>query len=159
MEAHKKKRLEEDGWAVGDAEEFLGIDKLNQLQGAEAHKKHYVVYYGGMRGKIHSIFKKAFNPYIKIRDVLTDKLIVCYYPKKSYGEIVRLLEERDSTVAVFGRIIADRTDHSIIQIWAEKFEVLPKYQEGDREKFIGCAPDLTGGLSSEEYIRRNRGGE
>lgn len=37
------------------------------------------------------------------------------------------------------------------------FGVLPEYREGDLEKFFGCDPDFTGGLSTEEYIDRIRG--
>ncbi len=32
------------------------------------------------------------------------------------------------------------------------------YREGDLEKFFGCAPGLTGGLTAREYIERNRSG-
>lgn len=37
------------------------------------------------------------------------------------------------------------------------FGVLPEYREGDLDKFFGCDPDFTGGLSTEEYIDRIRG--
>ena len=39
------------------------------------------------------------------------------------------------------------------------FQVLPEYREGDLEKFIGCDPNFTGGLTTEEYIDRIRGRE
>lgn|GEM_PF-2216933 len=38
------------------------------------------------------------------------------------------------------------------------FQVLPEYREGDLEKFVGCDPNFTGGLSTEEHIDRIRGG-
>jgi len=47
-------------------------------------------------------------------------------------------------------------DEAII---AAHFQVLPEYREGDLEKFIGCDPNFTGGLSTEEYIDRIRGRE
>lgn len=38
-----------------------------------------------------------------------------------------------------------------------EFGVLPEYRERDLEKFIGCDPNLTGDLSTEEYIDKIRG--
>ena len=37
------------------------------------------------------------------------------------------------------------------------FKVLPEYREGDLEAFIGCDPNFTGKLSTEEYIDKIRG--
>lgn len=45
-------------------------------------------------------------------------------------------------------------DESII---IATFKVLPEYREGDVDKFVGCAPDFTGGLTTEEYIDKIRG--
>jgi hypothetical protein len=38
------------------------------------------------------------------------------------------------------------------------FKVLPEYREGDLAKFIGCAPNATGDLTTEEFIDKIRGG-
>jgi hypothetical protein len=49
---------------------------------------------------------------------------------------------------------SDELDAAII---LAHFKVLPEYREGDLEKFIGCAPDFTGDLTTEEYIDEIRG--
>ena len=53
----------------------------------------------------------------------------------------------------------NKQENKIISIKAQKFNIdhaRSYYQEGDLERFFGCAPGLTDGLSAREYIEKIR---
>jgi len=88
-------------------------------------------------------------------------LIQCYYTSDLYEKIIYGLHNKDSVVHVAGTILASRTERKPLSIQVRKIQVAEMYQAGDLEKFVGCAPEATGELSTEEFIEtiRDRKGD
>ena len=73
-----------------------------------------------------------------------------------YQDIVRLLKDKDAVVCVSGMIKANMADRRIEEIHAEKFGASEPFTDEDLEKFFGCAPNITGNQSTQQFIRKIR---
>lgn len=117
-------------------------------------------YYGGVQGIIYSWEKEADMPHLIIEDSSSGELVKCYYDNNIYSVIYKLFENKDDIIDVSGMVKLNRETEKIISLSISEVAVnrdSKYYQEGDLEKFIGCAPGLTKGLSPREYIERIRG--
>ena len=112
---------------------------------------------GTIQGIVHSLYKESQPPYFDLRELSNEKLIKCQYPPQLYEQVVGSLKKRDAIVIVQGEIKARRRDRKIEQIVVRQMRVASELTEADLEEFFGCAPDFTGDLNTEEYIRRMRG--
>ncbi len=117
-------------------------------------QKDTIEYHGSVYGIIHAWHKESDKPFLKIRDLTTTSFIDCFYPEIEYQKIYDLFKKREFIVYVSGLIKADRLQRRIKSISANKFRIAPGYKEGDLQKFIGCAPDLTGDVSTKDYLER-----
>lgn len=121
-----------------------------------ASKPEQLEYYGGIQGIIHSLVKEGDRPYLNIRELTSQKLIKCFYLKNMYDVIVSLLKRKDAVVHVHGLIRGNRTDRKIDFIKADKFKVADDFSDKDFQDFFGCAPDLTGDLTTKDFISKLR---
>lgn len=112
---------------------------------------------GTIQGIVHSLYKESQPPYFDLRELSNEKLIKCQYPPQLYEQVIGSLKKRDAIVIVQGEITARRRDRKIDHIVVRQMKVAPELTADDLEEFFGCAPDFTGDLSTEEYIRRMRG--
>ena len=144
-----------------DPGEWIEFDKQEAMK-VEIFKSQasQVIYEGGVQGFVHSLHKEPPNsgelPWVKIREISTNRLINCYYKNSQYSEVVSLLEPKDAVVFVSGKMRATLPDQKLEMIEARKFDKAPPYDSEDFEKFFGCAPGLAGDMSAAEYIRKAR---
>jgi hypothetical protein len=111
-----------------------------------------LIYHGEVHGIIHSLLKEGDRLYFNVRDLNTSKLIKCFYRKDMYQQIINLLKKKDAIVYVTGEIRGNRNERKIESIRVEKVMISSDFSDKDFEDFFGCAPDLTGDLSTEDFI-------
>ncbi|MDA2915978.1 hypothetical protein MYX64_03925 [Nitrospinae bacterium AH_259_B05_G02_I21] len=116
-----------------------------------------VEYYGSVQGAVHSLYKEAHPPYFDIRELSTNKLIKCSFSVERYPEIWKLLEKKEAIVHISGMISASKADKKIEQLRVQEVRVAQDISEEDFERFFGIAPDLTGELTTEDYLDKIRG--
>lgn len=121
-----------------------------------------IEYYGGIQGVTHSLFKGSPRPHFKIKDIIKGDLIDCFFDKSIYKKVISIFEKEDALIYVSGLITASRINRKIEAIIIDsenKIRVADEYLEGDLDKFFGCAPNLIGNKSPQDYIEegRNRG--
>jgi len=116
----------------------------------------YLDYMGAVQGVIHTIFKESDTPHFKLRDSVTGDLVDCFYKPEHYASILRTLPRKDDRVHVSGLVRASRIDKKIESLKVVHIESPVEFSDADFEAFFGCAPDMTGNLSSADFIERNR---
>lgn len=120
-----------------------------------------IEYYGSVQGEIVSWFMKPSKPNEKpwfwLRDSSTGAQIKCVYPSYLHHQVNKLTESYDGVIHVYGQITASVGEDKIEYIEVDTLEIAEKFTDDDFEKFFGCAPNLTGGLTAAEYVRRLRG--
>ena len=112
----------------------------------------HIFYQGEVHGVIHSLIKESGRPHLRVRDLCTGRLIQCFYRKEMYREIVDLLKRKDAVVYISGAVSASWKDRTIESISAEKFHVAEEFADRDFIDFFGCAPDITGKETTEDFI-------
>ena len=118
-----------------------------------------IEYYGEVKGVIHSWFKEQSEekkPYFKLRDLVTENLINCFYDEGDYEEVLTLFEKKDAIVYIVGIIYENRAKQTIDRIYSEEFRIAPVVNDFDIDRFIGCAPNCIGDEDSVAVIRRFR---
>lgn len=118
-----------------------------------------VSFQGSIQGVITALFKDQAiysKPHFRLRELSSGELISCYYSSDLYEKIIYGLHNKDAVVHVAGTILASRTERKPLSIQVKKIQVAESYQEGDLERFVGCAPEATGELSTEEFIENIR---
>lgn len=111
-------------------------------------------YYGAIQATIHTLFKDS--DYLVARDIVTKRLIKCYFRSSQYPRVLDVLNPKDAIVHISGMMQVSRMDQRIEKIDVERLEVAKTYQPGDLDRFIGCAPKLTGKLNTSAFIARMR---
>ncbi len=119
--------------------------------------KDNVSYEGSVQGIITTLFRDQHlykKPHFRLRELYSGALIPCYYSKNLYSQVVlKGLRESDSVVHVAGKIVASRTERRILAVReVKKLIEAESYQPGDLQRFVGCAPELTGNLTTEQFI-------
>ncbi len=129
------------------------LSKQRSLEIEQKFKQDDAIKYStSMQGKIHSLFKEVDKPHCYIRELSSGGLILCYYPEDIYDQIANALKKRDAIIHVAGWITASRETRKPLYMRIEKLQTAEEYREGDLEKFFGCAPDMTGDISTDEFI-------
>ncbi len=116
-----------------------------------------VEYDGSIQAIIHALFLEAERPYFKAREISTDKLITCFYkPETHYDKIVESIKRQQSIVHITGKVKASRLDRQVAEITVEKIVPAKIMTKEELHRFFGCAPNLTGELTTEEFVDRIR---
>ena len=158
-----KPHQDKDGKGAGEKRHVLTKDHSITL--AQRIKlTDTVSFEGSIQGVITALFKDQAiysKPHFRLRELASGELISCYYTSELYEKIIYGLHNKDSVVHVAGTIVASRTERKPLSVQVRKIQVAETYQPGDLEKFIGCAPEATGDLSTGEFIatirERNHG--
>jgi hypothetical protein len=113
--------------------------------------------YGSVQGVIHSVFMGSSPRHFFIRELSTDNLIKCIYSSTQYPALLEALQEEAKVVHVHGSIKTDMVNRRIEQMIMQQIEVAEKLSDKEFEEFFGSCPDLTGQLSTQEFIDQIRG--
>jgi hypothetical protein len=139
-------------------------DKPNEWKQLTLHKANVlsstlddiVECYGAIQGEIFSLIKSDGECYVSVKELSTGNNIQCYFNDNLYSDVVSLLKERRGIVHVYGNMKISKIYDKIESLIISEIKPAIKYQEGDLERFIGCVPNLTGELSTEQFISRIR---
>lgn len=115
-----------------------------------------IEYLGSIQGVITALHKEATPPFIIVKELSTETMIKCTYEPHLYLSIVHALKERDAVVHVDGLIKASRIEQRPVRMQIDGISISERLLDDDIERFFGCAPGLTGDLSTAEYIDQIR---
>lgn len=119
-----------------------------------------IQYHGGAQGRMHALFMAEGHPYFRFRDLASGDLVKCVFRRDMYGDVAAALEATmnnpETVIYLSGTFTAQRFERKVQSVVLQRIKVAEAYRKGDLEKFFGCAPNLTGDLSTEEFIRRLR---
>lgn len=115
-----------------------------------------VEYSGSLQGAIFAFHKESRPPYFTIKELSSGTLVNCLFAPHQYKSIVEVLRDRDAIVHVNGLVKASRIDRKPVRMQVEYIEPAEKLTDEDIEHFFGCAPNLTGSLSTAEFISQIR---
>jgi len=115
-----------------------------------------VQYHGEIQGIVHSLFKEIKRPYLVVRELSTRALVKCYFSISMYEKAVDTLSEMDGVVFVEGCISEDVGAGIARTIEVADFRPAPLFDQSFFESFIGSRPNLTGELSAEDAVAKQR---
>lgn len=111
-------------------------------------------YEGVLQGKLGTWYKDS--NYFNLRDLASGALIKCFYRPDMYDQIYSLYNDKDAVVNLTGHISAERVSGAVKEMriaWAKSYIPL---SDAEFNKLFGLAPDLTGELSTTEFIDKLR---
>lgn len=145
-----------DADAPLDRAEWKSITKVTTLNVDSAYNVDYR-YDGALQGKLGTWYKDS--GYFNLRELASNELVKCFYKAEMYDQIYRLYEDKDAVVNLSGNVIAERATGRIKEVrvsWAKSYAPL---SDAEFDRFFGLAPDLTGDLTTSEFIDKIRDGE
>lgn len=113
--------------------------------------------HGSVQGVIHSLFLGSQPPHFFLRELATGNLVKCVYERARYDEVAHALQQQNAVVHVYGEIKIDIGQRAFQQLRMERIVPAEPMSESDFESFFGCAPNLTGQLSTQQFIDKVRG--
>lgn len=115
--------------------------------------------YGEIQGRIYALHKEGNHPKIRVKDGSSGEMVDCFYRNELYPKILIALQNPNSIVFVSGFTTEDVDTGAIKSMTIESIENAPAWDEDEFNSMIGSFPELTGSLSTEEYINhiRNNG--
>jgi hypothetical protein len=143
VDAHHDK--EEPAWE--------SITKLVTRNVDEVFHEEYK-YEGTLLGKLGTWYKDS--NYFNLRDMTSGLLIKCFYRADMYEMIYALYDDKDAVVNLSGAITSERISGLVKEMrisWARSYTPL---SDTEYNKLFGLAPDLTGDMTTVEYIDRTR---
>jgi hypothetical protein len=112
--------------------------------------------YGSIQGIVHALIKEVGRPYFQIREFGNDQLVRCHYPNDLYSEVIRALEHRTAVVHATGQMRLDRARRAIEEMQVERLDRVEPLTDDEFLSLFGAAPDITGDLSTSEFISQIR---
>jgi hypothetical protein len=138
---------EPEAWSTLSKSKAVRVtETLNQI----------VEYHGMIQGIVHSLYKESQPPYFTVRDLSKRGIVNCIYHPEHYTQVVNLLRDKDAVILVSGIIRARRIDRRIDEIRVERMRATTPLSPEEFQRLHGAAPDLTGNLSTEDFIDRIR---
>ena len=114
--------------------------------------------HGGVQGVIHSVFLGASPAHFQLRELSTGDLVKCVYSsRKQYEELAAVLKEQNAVVHVYGAIKTDIVNRQIEELRVEKIALADSFSKEDFNRFVGCAPEMLGDQSLQDFIVHVRG--
>ena len=114
-------------------------------------------YFGEIQGIVHSFYKETDKPKFVIRELSTRLLIDCFFKPEMYRNAVEVLQEKDGVVFVEGMVTENVAEGFVESVEVTGFTSAPLFNEQETREFLGTHPDLTGNLTTEQYVERFRG--
>ncbi len=115
-----------------------------------------VEYRGMIQGIVHSLYKEAEPSYFDVRELSSQQIVKCIYRPENYRQVFDLLRSKDAVVLISGTIRARRLDRKIEEIRVDKMRSTEPLSDDGFSRLQGSAPDLTGDMSTEQFIERSR---
>ena len=115
-----------------------------------------IVSYGAVQGMIHAWYKGVEPPYFQLRELATESLVKCIYSSDDYEKVHAATKRPNMVLLVTGHMRFDRVSKTATEVRVEGIEVVRAVSDDEFEHFFGSAPDLTGSLSTDEYIETIR---
>ncbi len=143
---------------TGRCGRFQFVDKLRLEKICDALDTE-VRYFGSISGTTHGWHKGAEPPYLLIRDIATNDLVKCTYRDRDYSRVSEIFTKKSAVVTVEGSVLFNRITGKSEILEATDFAFAPSFSAEDFEAFFGCAPGMSGDVSSEEAIARGRNDE
>lgn len=143
---------------TGKLKRWSYVDRLQLEEIAESIETD-IRYVGAVMGRTHEWNKGAREPYLIIRELNSGELIKCIYADEDYSKVARLFSDKAAIVIIEGTMTFNRITGKSEVTTATGFDIAPDFSDQDYEKFFGCAPNLTGGLSTAEFIAKGRDDE
>lgn len=113
--------------------------------------------HASIQGRIHSVFIGAEPPHFMLRELATGRLIHCEYDNdEAYEQLAKALQDKGVVVHVYGMSRISLSERKVENLRAQNIVIAETMSEGEFEEFFGCAPDLTGKETTEEFIQRIR---
>jgi hypothetical protein len=113
--------------------------------------------YGEVQGIVHAFFKEAERPYLKIRELSTQQLVNCYFPRELYRNAVEVLGDPEAVVFVEGWTTESAETGFISEVNVSDFRLAPEFREETYRAGLGSQPAFTGRMETTDYIREVRG--
>lgn len=112
---------------------------------------------GAIQGVIHSLFKEGSPPHFRVRELATGDLVDCYYDEEMYQRVAAALKERSAVIHVTGHLSFDRATRTIKTLHVKDIETAKPLSDREFEGFFGSAPNITGDMTTDEFIENLRG--
>jgi hypothetical protein len=116
------------------------------------------VSYGEVQGVTHAFFKEVERPYLKIRELSTQQLVNCFFPRDMYHGAVELLQDPDAVVFVEGWVKEDPETGFVTEIDVVDFRPAPEFSLEAHKLGVGSMPDYTGAKSTADFLSEVRNG-
>ena len=113
-------------------------------------------YFGQAQGRIHALYKEVDRPKLVLRDLAEGYLVDCFYKPEHYPDVVRALADENATVIAEGIVTENLESGRIESITADMISVGPHFDLAFYNSFLGSRPNLTGKLSTEQYINLSK---
>ncbi len=131
----------------------ITTEKTSEIvSGVEATLKEY----GAIQGTLQTWFKESTDAHFTLRELSTRTLIKCYYKQEDYEKVYSLFKMKNAVIYIGGAIALNIADKKIENIRVDRFDIADNFTDEDFNKFFGCAPNLTGEMSTSEYLRTIR---
>jgi hypothetical protein len=128
---------------------------MGEVVSSKVRRSHS--YLGSVQGYIATLHAEANPPHIWIREFPSQQRVRCNVGRAHIPRIAELLKDPDALVAIWGRVTVDKIDGGV-ELQAGRFRKCPT-PLSDREfnSIIGMRPNMTGDLSTAEFIDLFRG--
>lgn len=143
---------------TGKAQRWQYVDKLKFAEIGDAIETE-VRYVGSIIGTTHEWNKGAERPYLIVRELTAGELVKCTYRDVDYPKVSNIFSKKTAIVVIEGSILFNRITGRSEVTDASGFEFAPEFSDADFEAFFGCAPNLTGNLSTDDFVARGRSHE
>lgn len=134
---------------------WRSLDKIRARKIA-GYVDETILCHGALQGTIHDLTVGVRPMQFDLRDLPSGALVKCHFEEDLYDDVIRALHDRNAVVHLSGMMKIHRIDQKIEHLKVEKIKPAEKYRQGDLEKFFGCAPNLTGDMSTSDYIESMR---
>ncbi len=114
-------------------------------------------YYGEIQGTIHALYKDDKPRRVVVRELATRKLVDCLFDDDLYKGVIDVLEDPEGIVFVEGHVHENLATGAVESVSAKDFRLAPVFDEEKFNLLIGSAPNLTGRLTTEQFVERIRG--
>jgi hypothetical protein len=112
--------------------------------------------YGSLQGLLHAVILEGVRPYFAVHELGAEKLVKCYYEQRLYDDVIGALARRNAVIHATGDMKLDRASRSIGEMEVERIDKVDSLSDEEFRSFFGMAPNLTGEMSTSDYIREYR---
>jgi len=112
--------------------------------------------YGSIQGLLYSLTILGTPSVFRIREQATDNLVRCIYNRDLYPKIVAALSERNAIVRATGHMSLDRARRTVNEMNVERIDCIDPLTDDEFLSLFGSAPEMTGELTTTEFIDQMR---